>query len=822
MKAALFNACLVVAMGMVGAARGQVTVVDRPAEGAWAEGREGLHRAPLMAASVYKLPAGTVIPGGWLRKQLELSAAGEGGQLESISRFLRHDKNGWIDPNANEGWEEFPYWIKGYGDLGYVLHDEKITARAKEWLEGVLATQEESGWFGPKGLKTSLGGKPDLWPHMPVLNAMQSYYEYGHDARVIPFMTRYFKWLNAQPESTFSLGYWPKLRWGDCLESVFWLYDRAPGGEPDNAWMLDLARKMHANSADWAGGVTNGHNVNFSQGFREPAEYGVLAKDPRFAAATRRDYDQMMAEYGQFPGGGFAGDENVRKGYVDPRQGFETCGIVEYMHSFEMLQAITSDPDWADKCEYIAFNSLPAAMTPDLKGLHYLTGANQVVLDKENKAPGIDNGGMMFAYSPHGYRCCQHNHVMGWPYYAEHLWMGTGDGGLLANLYSSGEVTAKAGAGAGADVTLSEETDYPFSDAVKITVKSGGGAFPLYVRVPAWVDGGATLEVNGKAEPTKGTPGKYVKIDRTWAAGDTVNVRLPMRLGVRKWARNKDSVSVDYGPLTFALAPQENWQQNGGSEKWPDYDVLPGSPFNYGLDLGTGDPTAQLKLAKKDGALAAQPWTPNATPLSITAPARKIKAWTVDSQGLLNTLQQSPAAAEGAPLETITLIPMGAARLRISSFPTITENGGTTWKTPPPMPKASHVHDSLAAITDGILPANSADDSVPRFTWWDHVGTEEWVEIPLASPTEVSGVSVYWFDDTGHGRCRAPASWKVQLRAEDGTWRDANDASGYGIARDAMNTSKFTPTKTAAIRIVAKLKPDFSGGILEAQVQTAK
>ena len=77
-------------------------------------------------------------------------------------------------------------------------------------------------------------------------------------------------------------------------------------------------------------------------------------------------------------------------------------------------------------------------MTPDLKGLHYLTGANMVQLDRHNKAPGIQNGGNMLGYSPcECYRCCQHNVSHGWPYYAEELWLATADRGLCASLYAA-------------------------------------------------------------------------------------------------------------------------------------------------------------------------------------------------------------------------------------------------------------------------------------------------------------------------------------------------------------------------------------------------
>ena len=82
-------------------------------------------------------------------------------------------------------------------------------------------------------------------------------------------------------------------------------------------------------------------------------------------------------------------------------------------------------------------------MTPDQKALHYLTAANQIQLDRNNKAPLIENGGTMFSYSPFQvYRCCQHNVSHGWPYLAEELWLGTHDGGLCASIYAESTVRA--------------------------------------------------------------------------------------------------------------------------------------------------------------------------------------------------------------------------------------------------------------------------------------------------------------------------------------------------------------------------------------------
>jgi DUF1680 family protein len=235
--------------------------------------------------------------------------------------------------------------------------------------------------------------------------------------------------------------------------------------------------------------------VNVAQGFREPGVYFLQARDEKFLSAAARNYQTVMDLYGQFPGGGFAGDENARLGFTDPHQGFETCGIVEFMHSFEMLTKISGNPIWSDRCEDIAFNSFPAALAPDWKGLHYLTCANLTTLDRANHAPGVENSGAMFSYSPFEvYRCCQHNVSHGWPYYAEELWLATPDRGLCASLFAASEVTAKVGDGQ--TVRISEETDYPFSDTITLKFSTPKPVkFPLQLRIP-----GATM---GKKSPCR-------------------------------------------------------------------------------------------------------------------------------------------------------------------------------------------------------------------------------------------------------------------------------------------------------------------------------
>ncbi|MGE5610344.1 MAG: beta-L-arabinofuranosidase domain-containing protein [Bacillota bacterium] len=786
------------------------------------------NREPLAPSPMVKLPIGSITPKGWLRNQLELEKNGMSGRLPEISKWCNFEGNAWVDPKGegHSGWEEMPYWLKGYGDLAYVLKDPQMMALTKRWIEAILASQREDGWFGPRGLLTSIEGKPDLWPNMIVLNIVQSYYEVTSDPRILPFMTQYFRWELKYPEKDFLAGYWPNIRAGDNIESIYWLYNRT--GEK---WLLEVADKCYRRMARWDKDVINWHGVNITQGFRAPAVYSMQSKDPKHVEAAERNYMKVMGLYGQFPGGMFVADENARPGYNDPRGGAETCSMVEFMHSFEMLTKITANPRWADLCEEVAFNSFPAALTPDWKALHYLTGANQVQLDKNNKAPGVQNDGNMFAYSPFAtYRCCQHNVAHGWPYYAEELWLATADRGLCASLYAASEVTAKVADGR--EVTIAEETDYPFSDQIKLTMAKldQPARFPLYLRIPDWCEAmqvtldGQVFSMSTSEKVTddraRFSPHQpYLRIDRTWKTGDVLTVHLPMKLKLHTWAKNHNAVSVDYGPLTFSLKIGQKWVNYGGKPGWPEQEVFPTTPWNYGLVLDEKDPGASFDVIRKPGPLAAQPFTPETAPIEIRAKARKIPQWQLDHLGLVGPLQDSPAYTT-EPIEAITLIPMGAARLRITAFPTVSDSPKAhPWQVPPAPPKgpvASHCFggDSTTAVNDGQLPKSSNDGSIPRFTWWDHKGTAEWIQYDFDKPRTIKGAEVYWFDDTGVGYCRVPQSWRILYKAGD-EWKPVASVAAYGTARDQFNKVIFDAIETTAIRLEAQLQPNYSAGILE-------
>lgn len=637
------------------------------------------NQKPLLGSYFIKLPLTAIKPGGWLRKNMELQRSGLTGHLGEISIWLSKMDNAWLSPDGKGkyGWEELPYWLKGYADIGYMLRDGKMIREARFWIEAVLRNQRENGDFGPVVEKK---GKKDFWTNMPMIWCLQSYYEFTQDRRVLDFLSRYFKFELSVPDEDFLEDYWEKSRGGDNLVSVYWLYNYRK--EP---WLLDLATKIDRNTANWRqkNNLPNWHNVNVAECFREPATYFMQSGDNGDLEATYDNFTLIRDLFGQVPGGMFGADENARKGYSDPRQAVETCGMVEQMTSDQMLLRFTGDTRWAENCEDVAINSFSAAFMADYRSLRYLTAPNMVVSDSKNHAPGIANEGPFLMMNPFSSRCCQHNHAAGWVYYAENSWMATPDNGLAAQFYTQGEVKARVGNGK--EVRIIETTRYPFEESVSFRVQTGEPlTFPLYLRLPAWC-ARPVVTVNGKCIAVSVHPGGYVQLMKKWKKGDHIELKMPMEIRIREWTQNKKSVSVNYGPLTFSLKIQERyveknsketaigdsrWQENADPAKWPSYEIYADNAWNYGLRLDPKQPENSFQVVRKPWPQGDDPFTNPHAPIELIAKGRQIPSWTIDQYGLCGVLPESPVNTT-EPLTRLELIPMGGARLRISAFPVV-------------------------------------------------------------------------------------------------------------------------------------------------------
>jgi len=638
------------------------------------------NRDPLKAEPLAKLPLGSVRARGWLGHQLDLMVDGMHGRLEEMSSFLEPD-NGWFGTDK-QGWEEQPYWLRGFYPLAVLTGNERCVASAAKWIEAVLRSRDADGYFGApyhKAVKGKDGSSlPDLWPHMVMLDALIQHHEHTGDERVVSLMNDFFRFCRDLPDAQFipknvwsepdryreEFGDWkPTIqhkRAGDMLPHIYWLYNR--GGEE---WLLSLAERFFEHIQPPQDEWLDHHVVHFTQRFQYPGVYHALSRDPRHLALAGYWYAQHMAVWGQQPRGIFAADEQIRPGKVDPRQGFETCGMVEFAKSFYLLGRLTGDPIYADRTEDIMLNHYPPSHTRDLKALHYLTASNQPQLDCYEKHDHF-NKGRHFDYSPHLYRCCRHNAAMGWPWYVQNLWQASSDNGLVAWLYAASDVSAVVGDGT--KVTLRAETDYPFDTRVGITVRTDAACtFPLYLRVPRWCSGFAA-RLNGKALRVEAKAGSFVRIEREWTDGDVVSVDMPVEESLTTWPRN-GSVTVDRGPLSYSVRIEEDWKRCGGDDEWPEWEVFPRSPWNYGLLTGYG-PAARVAKAEPP---SPQPWTVEAAPIELKVRAKRLPEWQIGADRTVAPLPESPVAS-AEPEEDITLIPMGCARLRMSCLPVVRQS----------------------------------------------------------------------------------------------------------------------------------------------------
>lgn len=634
-----------------------------------------------------ELPLESVKAEGWLKETLLRQRDGMSSQMDVLYPQVMGERNGWLGGDGDQ-WERGPYWIDGLLPLAYILDDDALKAKVQPWVEWALASQQEDGFFGPsvdyeyeRGLQRN--NSKDWWPRMVVLKILQQHYNATGDERVIDFMTRYFRYqLETLPETPLgNWTFWAEYRACDNLNAVLWLHDIT--GE---AWLLDLAEILHEQSFDYVkmfmetedlAKINTIHCVNLAQGIKEPVIWWRVDPQQKYLDAVEQGFKDIR-QYNGFPNGMYGGDEALHGN--NPTQGSELCSAVELMFSLEEMAKVTGDLRFIDHLERVAFNALPTQITDDFMARQYFQQANQVMVTRSLYNFDINHGNtdLIFGLLT-GYPCCTSNFHQGWPKFTHNLWLEAPDGGLAALAYSPSSVTKTI---SGKTVNVLEKTNYPMDGKIRFEIGIPDKSmvkFHLHLRIPSWTRN-ASVKVNGKNVPVA-EPGKVLSLYRTWKDGDVVEMELPMEVTTQTWHEN--AVSVERGPLVYALKIKENWQKKrfeGADTIYGDYywEVLPESPWNYGLMDFHGKGTDEVfKVIVDEKKLESDwYWNPESVPVRIEATAKRIPSWKLynNMAGPLpySYMIYSPDT-KGIDEETITLIPYGATTLRISEFPVIKE-----------------------------------------------------------------------------------------------------------------------------------------------------
>ncbi len=631
------------------------------ASGAAANATSSTRLVPLALEDVpfHALPLGSIRARGWLLTQLQLQRDGLTGHAEEVLPDVGPN-SGWLG-GTGENWEKGPYYVKGLVPLAYTLDDPALKAKAQKWIDWMLGSQRADGFFGPKQ-------NDDWWPRIVANYVLRDYAEATNDPRVVPFMTRYYRYM-ADHLAARPLRDWARSRAGDEIDTIFWLYNRT-----GDAWLLPLADMLHEQAYPWREIFTKDtfleygddyqpkHNVNVPQALKMPPVYWQRSHD----SADRQAFQAGVANLNRDHGLAFgmsSGTEFLAG--VSSTEGAELCSIVERMLSDETALCILGDATIGDNLEMVAFNGLPAATTRSIRQHVYFTLPNNVMAIRGGVGYNQDYDDARTPAPRSGYPCCCYNFHMGWPKLAQNSWAATRDKGLAIMAYVPSQVTAPVG-NQGTRVSFVAETSYPFEDTIRLKFDAPQKvSFPLSLRIPAWCDK-PSVSVNGKLQSGI-TPGTFAVINREWKPGDQVVVRFPMTVRVLRGVN--DSVSVRRGPLVYSLPIKEKWDawDNGKKVGFESFEIRPQSAWNYGLMFDERNPGAAFKVQQT--APSGNPF--ENSPVKLQVQAKKIPDWTMAWSGKVAFDPPVSPVVAATAAEIITLVPFGSQMLRITNFPAI-------------------------------------------------------------------------------------------------------------------------------------------------------
>lgn len=642
--------------------------------------------APLLKNAYIKLPLGAVKPDGWLKSQLEAQAAGLTGNVDDFWPDLVNSS--WRG-GTGEAWERGPYFLDGLVPLAYQLDNKILIDKVKTWIEPILASSRDTGWYGPAKNK-------DRWPLAVANKVLMQYYEASGDNRAIDVLTKYFRYLHDSPPD------WPDKEWRGvrAMENAvtgYWLFRQT--GEP---WILETIESIQKNSSDWTTyyekfpwdsaaaadkktplnwgpeGLT-AHVVNNAMAIKYPGLWYQQSMDERFKKAVFAGIEKYDLNHGQ-AAGRFSGDEHLSG--KSPDRGTELCSVVEYMFSLEELYAIMGDNSLADRLELLTYNALPGTTTADMWTHQYDQQSNQVLVSGI-KRPWSTNGEFSNIYGlMPNFACCLANMHQGWPKFVESMWMATNDNGLAVVAYGPSIVRAKVGKGK--EVVITEETSYPFTGSVRFSIATTETVkFPVELRIPGWADS-VTIKYKNESVVVKGKT--TFKLNEKWRNGDQITLEFPMDIRTEK--RYNNSLSVLRGPLYYSLRIEKEFKSvkinydNFAYKGSVDWEITASSPWNYGLLIDKQNVTRGFKIT--ENGVGKYPfsdtgdmiWSADSSkyitstteaPVVIRARGILIPEWIMENNSAAIP-PKSPVKPVGDPV-IIKLVPYGCAKLRITEFP---------------------------------------------------------------------------------------------------------------------------------------------------------
>lgn len=337
----------------------------------------------------------------------------------------------------------------------------------------------------------------------------------------------------------------------------------------------------------------------------------------------------------------------------------EGCVIAWFAWAWlEMLKA-TGGAHYADLVERAMLNALPGQRSKD--------GAVSPYFARPNQLFAVRGSGMGTVYGARVFvECCHGNVGRILPVIAEAQVMTDRDGGFAIPFYATSRYKNET-------AEIAQETDYPFSDTVRIQVTPKREAnFRIRLRAPAWCKS-PKVRVNGKdiQPPVRQS---WIELNGPWTADSRIELTLPME--VRLEPNPGGLFTVARGPLVFAL-PVKGIRRS--VDQWGSFEevVNEDSRWNYALLIDRASPAKSITVrrAKPSGANL---WEQRRIALEVEAV--RVPEWKFPKPAEEMIPQLSTDIPEPLPparisateaRQKVQLVPYGCTLLRMTQLPVI-------------------------------------------------------------------------------------------------------------------------------------------------------
>lgn len=533
-----------------------------------------------------------------------------------------------------------------------------------------------------------------------------------------------------------------------------------------------------------------GHAVRAAYMYAGMADVAALTGDSAYIKAIDRIWDNIVGKKYYITGGigATSNGEAFGENYELPNMSAycETCAAIGNVYVNHRLFLLHGDSKYYDVVERTLYNGLISGVALDGGAFFYPNPLES--MGQHQRQPWF------------GCACCPSNIARFIPSLPGYVYAVKNDD-IYVNLYMANTGTLDVN---GKKVVLSQEGNYPWNGDITIKIdRNNAGEFGLKLRIPGWVKNqpvpsdlyyyndnkrlGYTVKVNGVAANGTLTPDGYYTIDRKWKKGDKVEVHFDMEprtvVANNKVEADRGRIAVERGPIVYcAEFPDNDFEVlSAFMNQNPKFTEKYSSDKLYGIvELSTD---AQVLSYDDKGRLTSKDVKLNMIPYY---------AWNHRGRGQMAVWlpQQLNAARPVMP-------PTKASKSKVI---------------------VSGESSSVSSLTDGLVPKDENDRSMPYYHWWPKQGTTEWVVYEFPETQSVGSSTVYWYDDGPWGGCRVPKSWKIYYKDQTGKWQPVTGVAKYPTVKGGANRVEFDIVNTDGLKLEVVLPDDNSTGIFEWEV----